>query len=180
MSILKYLDLFSKLLAGAILVFLVVGCGYKPSAHYVKEVLNVDSVWVDINVDSAEPENAPFLKDELHRLVIVRLGGKLAKERQTKNVMRVSYDGTTFTPLAYDRFGYVTRYQTLVRTRFSFVDQEGKRWAKTISTLSDESISDNALHASALRIEAIKKGLEKSVDEFLSYLSVKGALKVEK
>lgn len=153
------------------------GCGYRPSAHFVNEVLDVDSVWVEVDVDRAEPENAPYLKDELHRLVIVRLGGKLATKQQATNIMRVSYAGTTFTPLAYDRYGYVTRYQTLVRTRFSFVDKEGQRWAKTITTLSDESISDNALHTSALRIEAIKKSLAKSVDEFMSYLSAKGAIK---
>jgi hypothetical protein len=155
-------------------VFLI-GCGYRPSSHAVKKIFD-DKIYVNVIVDRAEPENAPYIKDELSRLVISRILGQIATHPQEKNSITVSYSGTTFTPLGYDAYGYVVRYQTVVKANFIFVDKNGKKWSKMITSISDESISDNAVHASALRMESIKTGLAKTVDEFMAYLSAKGAV----
>ncbi|MEJ2437120.1 MAG: hypothetical protein P8Y35_03790 [Sulfurovaceae bacterium] len=156
-------------------VIMLLGCGYKPSSHAIKRIFS-DKIYVNVIVDSAEPENAPFIRDELSRLVISRISGEIALHPQKTNTITVSYRGTTFTPLGYDEYGYVVRYQTIVKANFTFVDKNGKKWSKMITSISDESISDNAVHASALRIESIKTGLVKTVDEFMAYLSAKGAL----
>jgi hypothetical protein len=47
---------------------------------------------------------------------------------------------------------------------------------KTISAIYESDINQSSLQSSALRIEAIKKGLEKALDEFMAYASAKGML----
>ena len=51
---------------------------------------------------------------------------------------------------------------------------------KTISSIVEEDITPSSIVSSALRTEALRKGLEKALDEFLSYVAAKGMLKESK
>ena len=84
------------------------------------------------------------------------------------------YTGSTFTPLAYED-GYVTRYRANIRVRFDMVTKQG-RITKKINAVHEADIQASSLYSSALRTEAIRKGLEKALDEFLAYVSAKGML----
>ncbi len=159
------------------MVLLVSACGYKPSSHMIQNVFN-DTVYVEVIVDRVEPENAPFLKDEMNRLVYTRFKGRVVTKEQAQSQIRLSYAGSTFTPLAY-RDGYVTRYRANVKVKFDMVNKEGKV-SKTISSIVESDIQESSLDSSVLRIEAIREGLAKSLDEFLAYVSAKGMLKESK
>jgi Lipopolysaccharide-assembly len=156
------------------MVLLVSACGYKPSSHMTKHIF-ADTVYVEVLVDRAEPENAPFLKDEMNRLVYTRFKGRVVAKEQAQSQIRISYAGSTFTPLAYKE-GYVTRYRANIRVKFDMVNKEGKV-SKTISSIVESDIEESSLASSALRTEAIRIGLGKALDEFLAYVSAKGMLK---
>lgn len=156
------------------MVLLVSACGYKPSAHMIQNVFS-DTVYVEVIVDRVEPENAPFLKDEMNRLVYTRFKGRVVEKEQAQSQIRLSYAGSTFTPLAY-RDGYVTRYRANIRVKFDMVNKEGKV-SKTISSIVESDIQESSLDSSVLRTEAIRIGLGKALDEFLAYVSAKGMLK---
>ena len=159
------------------MVLLVSACGYKPSSHMIQNVFP-DTVYVEVIVDSAEPENAPFIKDEMSRLVYTRFKGRVVSKAQAQSQIRLSYAGSTFTPLSY-KDGYVTRYRANIRVKFDMVTKEG-RVSKTISSIVDSDIQESSLTSSALRTEAIRIGLGKALDEFLAYVSAKGMLKETK
>ncbi|MBT8343093.1 MAG: hypothetical protein KJO45_00065 [Sulfurovum sp.] len=159
------------------MVLLVSACGYKPSSHMIQNVFS-DTVYVEVIVDRAEPENAPFLKDEMNRLVYTRFKGRVVTKEQAESQIRLSYAGSTFTPLAY-KDGYVTRYRANIRVKFDMVNKEGKV-SKTISSIVESDIEESSLASSALRTEAIRQGLAKGLDEFLAYVSAKGMLKEAK
>ena len=152
---------------------LLVSCGYKPSSHAIKNIF-ADTVYVEVAVDRAEPENAPFVKDELNRIVYTRFKGRVVPKAQAKSQLRVTYRGSTFTPLTYEN-GYVTRYRANIRVRFDMVTKQGKIMKK-INTVYEADIQASSLYSSTLRTEAIRKGLEKALDEFLAYVSAKGML----
>jgi hypothetical protein len=158
-------------------VFLVSACGYKPSSHMIQNVFS-DTVYVEVMVDRAEPENAPYLKDEMNRLIYTRFKGRVVSKEEAQSQIRLSYAGSTFTPLAY-KDGYVTRYRANIRVKFDMVNKEGKV-TKTISSIVESDIQESSLTSSALRTEAIRRGLEKALDEFLAYVSAKGMLKETK
>ncbi len=159
-----------------LIALLLVSCGYKPSSHAIKNIF-ADDVYVEIVVDRVEPENAPFLKDELNRIVYTRFKGRVVPKSQAQSQLRVSYEGSTFTPLSYED-GYVTRYRANIKVKFDMVTKQGKI-TKKINTVYESDIQASSLYSSALRTEAIRKGLEKALDEFLAYVSAKGMLNSE-
>ena len=125
--LLKYkpkLFTFRFSLFALLLLIAVTGCGYKPSSHAIENIFS-DTVYVEVYVDRAEPENAPFIKDEMNRMVYTRFKGKIVSKKQAQSQIIVSYAGTTFTPLAYKN-GYVTRYRADVRVTFDMITKQGK------------------------------------------------------
>ena len=153
-----------------IIALFFTSCGYKPSSRYIKNVIS-DTVYVEVAIDGAEPENAPFVKDEMNRLVYTRFKGKIVPKNQAQSQIRISYNGSTFTPLAYED-GYVIRYRANIKVRFDMLTKKG-RMKKNISTIFESDIQASSLTSSTLRTEAIRKGLEKALDEFLAYVSAR-------
>jgi hypothetical protein len=168
----------SNLGRGKILIFIMAlflsACGYQPSSHVIKNLFN-DSVYVEVEVDRAEPENAPFVKDELRRMVYNRFKGHIVPKDQAESQIYVSYSGTYFRPLSYEN-GYVTRYRVYTRVKFKMLTKDGVI-SKDINTIYEADIQESALTSSAIRIEAIRKGLEKAMDEFMAYVSARSLQK---
>ena len=151
-------------------------CGYKPSSHMIKNVFS-DNIYVEVIVDRVEPENAPFVKDEMNRLIYTRFKVRVTSKEEAQSRIRISYAGSSFIPLAYED-GYVTRYRANIRVRFDMVTKDGKL-SKKITSRVESDIQASSLTSSALRTEAIRTGLAKALDEFLAYVSAKGMLKSE-
>ncbi len=158
-------------------VLLFTACGYKPSSHYIKQIFT-DTVYVEVKVDAIEPENAPFIKDEMNRLVYTRFKGRVASKEEAESKIYVNYRGTSYTPLAYEN-GYVTRYRADIRVNFKMDTKEG-RISKNIQSRVESDIQASSLTSSTLRTEAIKVGLAKALDEFIGYVSARGLLAEKK
>jgi hypothetical protein len=156
-----------------LIALLLVSCGYKPSSQIIKNTFD-DTVYVEVVVDRAEPENAPFVKDEMNRLIYTRFKGRVASKEEAGSQIRISYSGSSFSPLAYDQDGYITRYRANIRVRFDMLTKKGRE-TKSITAIHEGDIHASSLASSALRTEAIRKGLEKALDEFLAYISAKSA-----
>ena len=166
-----------KILIFNVSLLVIVGCGYKPSSQIIKNTF-ADTVYVKVVVDRVEPENAPFIKDEMNRLIYTRFKGQVVSKEQAESQIIVNYRGTTFTPLTYEG-GYVTRYRANIRVSFYMVTKKGKL-KKNISAIHEADIHASSLVSSTLRTEAIRKGLEKALDEFMAYISAKSVSTEEK
>ena len=158
-----------------IALFIFGGCGYKPSSHYIKNVFD-DTVYVDVIVSHVEPENAVYVKDALHRMVIARFGGKVVPRAQAESVIIASYNGTSFTPISYDSNGYITRYRADVRVKFDIKTTKRGSFRRSITGTVEENISASSTLSSSLRIEAIRTGMARALDQFLAYVASRGAL----
>jgi len=158
-------------------LLLFTACGYKPSSQYIKEIFT-DTVYVEVAVDTIEPENAPFIKDEMNRLVYTRFKGRVTSKEAAESEIYVNYRGTSYTPLAYED-GYVTRYRANIRVNFKMETKEGTL-SKRISTIVESDIQASSITSSTLRTEAIRQGLAKALDEFIAYVSAKGLHEKEK
>ncbi len=159
----------------AIVLFLV-GCGYKPSAHYIKNIID-GSVSVEVKVDPKEPENAAYVKDALHQMILTRFKGSIAPKGKASNHIVASYEGTSFNPVSYEN-GYITRYRAEIKMDFELITPNGS-FKKDIRSEVEENINASSRLSSALRIEAIKLGMAKALDQFLAYASTQGVLREE-
>ncbi len=162
-------------LLAIIAFFIMSGCGYKPSSQYIKNVFD-DTIYVDVLVSPAEPENAAYVSDALRHMVIARFGGKVAPKAQAESVITASYEGTSFTPISYDSNGYIIRYRANVRVKFDITTKK-KSFSRSISSQVEENINASSTLSSSLRIEAIRVGMAKALDQFLAYAAMQGALK---
>jgi hypothetical protein len=152
-------------------------CGYKPSSHMIKNLFD-DSIYVEVIVDKIEPENAPYIKDEMNRMIYTRFKRRVASKEKAKSQIRIRYTGSSYVPLAYKN-GYVIRYRAYIRVHFDMLNRDGKT-SKSIVSVVESDIQASSLISSTLRTESIRKGLEKALDEFLAYVSAKGMLKEHK
>ncbi len=152
----------------------VSGCGYKPSAHYIQSIFD-GSIYVDVKVSSKEPENAVYVKDALHRMIITRFGGKVTPREHAQNIIVASYEGTSFVPISYDENGYITRYRANIRMKFNMKSKD-VNLNRNITAYVEEDIHASSSLSSALRILAIRKGMEKALDQFLAYAASQGAI----
>jgi len=154
-------------------LLLFTACGYKPSSHYIKHIFT-DTVYVEVKVDAIEPENAPFIRDEMNRLVYTRFKGRVGSKEEASSKIYVNYKGTSYAPLAYEN-GYVTRYRADIRVHFKMETKEGVI-KKRITSRVESDIQASSLTSSTLRTEAIRRGLAKALDEFVSYVGAKGLM----
>lgn len=162
-----------KLIFGLFLLMFA-GCGYQPSVNYTKKVFD-GSVFVEVVIDRMEPENAPFLVDELRRIVVSRFGNKVNTKEEAKNKIKAVYKNIEFIPLAYDKYGYVTTYKTVATIDFLLIDKNGKNFSKKITASTFDSSSVSSLQTTELKQKAIKRTLEQATDEFVSYVASLGA-----
>jgi len=154
-----------------LMALLLISCGYKPSSLYIGKIFT-KTVYVEVKVDAIEPENAPFIKDEMNRLIYNRFKGQITSKDLANSRIYVNYTGTSYTPLAYED-GYVTRYRADINVNFKMETKEGVV-NKSIQSRVESDIQASSLTSSTLRTEAIRVGLEKALDEFIGYVSARG------
>lgn len=152
------------------------GCGYQPSAQYSKKVLN-GSVFVEVVVNRIEPENAPYLTDEMRRIVVNRFENRVSTKEEATNKIKAEYNNISFIPLAYDKNGYVTSYKTTIGVDFTLVDRSGKIVQKRITSSTFDRASTDSLQSTALKQASIKRVLEQVADEFIAYIGTIGVSK---
>ena len=153
-------------------------CGYKPSARYAGKLIG-EKVYTEVDVSLSDPENAVLTKDALNMALQTRLKRKVSKQRNADSSIFVFYKDIRFIPLQYDRNGYVVFYQAHIILDFTF--RKGKMIEnRKIVGRFEFPIRPSAIISNDLRLKAIEKGSLKALDEFITYLSVKGLLLSEK
>ena len=156
------------LLLGMLLLF--TACGYKPSSHKIESIFG-EKIYVEVSVDRINPENAAFIQDEMNRLVYRHFKSQVSDKASATQRIYLSYIGSTFSPISYQD-GYVTRYRANINVQFRLETKQGKI-SKSISAVHEADIEASSLTSSTLRTKAIRKGLEKALEEFLAYVSAK-------
>ncbi|CAA6822737.1 MAG: Probable lipoprotein Cj1090c, partial [uncultured Sulfurovum sp.] len=87
----------------------------------------------------------------------------------------VYYKSIRFIPLQYDRNGYVVFYQAHITLDFMFKKDKVKEHRKIVGRF-EFPIRPSAIISNDLRLKAIEQGSLKALDEFITYLSVRGLL----
>jgi len=158
------------LLLGTLLLF---SCGYKPTAHSVKSILG-DKVYIDVQINQTDPESSVYIKDKLISIFYNRFHATLAPKTQATSRIVVSY-GATISPLSYDSNGFVNKYSINLGMVFRISSQHKANFVKAINSRYESDIQESGKNQSILRLEAIQKGVEIALDEFVAYLAIMGA-----
>lgn len=158
-----------------ILSLLFIGCGYKPSSYYTKNVFG-DRIYVDTIIDVREPENLVVLKDSLNEAVVTKFKGKITPKERADTILHIRLKGITFTPVSFNDTGFAVLYKNVVTLETSFRDKKGKK--HTINSEGDYFfyVNRNSVITDQQRFKAIKVASLKALDYFISKASMIGFL----
>ena len=154
-------------------LFIITGCGYRPTSHVVKPVLR-ERVSTQIVISMKDPENTVYLKDALDKAVVNRFRTRLTDEAHAQTHLTIALRDVVFTPVRYDANGYITAYRAIVTLE---VDRQREgtthRYHANGSYLF--TIEPNAIISDLVRYEAIQYGSEKALDSFVAQIANEGA-----
>ena len=161
-----------------ILFFLVIsifvlGCGYKPTYVYTKNVMG-NNIFVDVDVSLVDPQNSVLIADAMREAVISKFHSNLVPKNKADSTMKVALNSINFNPIQYDSNGYVIAYKTVVSLKTIYKDISGNKRVINSSGDYDFSIEANSVISDNKRFEAIKFASIKAMDELISKISIKG------
>lgn len=165
-----------KILGSLFIVFFISACGYKPSSYYAQEALG-QRIHVEVEISRKDPKNSVLIKDAVNESVITRLGGKLSNKAKADTKLFVKIGSTSFSPILYDKDGYVVSYKATVRLGIKYITKEAKEESFTTIGEYDFPIKANSVISDANRFEAIKLASLDALNEFISKISIKGMRK---
>lgn len=154
---------------------IIAGCGYKPVSQYSQNILG-NRVFVDVKIDSIEPDNGVFLKEEVMRTLRTRLGiDVVSSKKEADSIIYIPSYHFSYSPLNYDNNGYVIRYR--VHTDITIdITTKSKKYHKVISVDEDVGIKASSLTSSSARDSAIEYSIKKAMDKLIAFIAQKGYL----
>ena len=152
-------------------VFVLLGCGYKPSSWYAKQAIS-GNVFVDIKINIIDPRNAVLIKDAMNEIVVNKFGAKLTTNKKTANTfVNLELGSVSLSQIQYDADGYVRLYRILVPINVTYKNSK-KHGKFAVKGDYDFSIGDDTVISDAKRFEAIKQAASNAMDEVVSKLAI--------
>ncbi len=158
-----------------LLLLLLSGCGYKPSAHYAKEVMD-EKISTQVIIALQDPENSVAIKDALDTAVITRFKSSLTHRSKARTHLQIKLKNIAFSALQYDLHGYVISYRTRITLQIDRISGETTKVYVAKGTY-DFTIEPNAIISDQLRYEAINKSAQKAIDSFVAQVAAEGVRK---
>ncbi|MRI84145.1 MAG: hypothetical protein C6I00_06965 [Nitratiruptor sp.] len=150
------------------------GCGYKPMRSYTADLLG-PRIYTKVTIYLRDPQNSVLIKDAINAALLERFGTRITQNpNQADGTIEVGIRSITFTPLEYDRDGYVIYYRAKTRLEFR-LDLNGRRRQIVTEGFYDFPIEPNSVITDSLRFVAIRESAAKAIDRFISQLAIMGA-----
>ncbi len=164
-----------RLLTFSLLISLFFGCGYKPSAHHAKQVID-EKVSTQILISMTDPENTVIIKDAVNEAVITRFRASLVDKKDSRTHLRITISKISFSPLQYNLEGYIVTYRT--HLTLQILRTSGDVAETYISKgVYDFAIEPNAIISDQARFLAIKQSAQKAIDSFIAAVASQGAMR---
>jgi len=164
--------MIQKLLAIVFVLVFSAGCGYLPASKQARKVVG-EKVFVEVIVSLQDPENAIIIKDATRQAVVTRFHSSLVPQSEAKTTLWVELSSISFTPLQYDKNGYIIVYRTNITlgvTRRS----AGEKKKYTAKGTYDFTIEPNAVITDNQRFDAITQASLKALDSFVAQVGAEG------
>lgn len=163
----------NALIIGAFMaLFILTGCGYKPTSYYAKQEIN-GKVYVNLEVNLNDPKNSVLIKDALNELLVNKLDSKLVyTPDEADTVMNVKLNSVGLSELSYGEDGYVKLYKASVNISVKYKTQDQPQRSLGVSGRYDFSIDEGSTISDTKRFEAIKSASNKALDELISKIAV--------
>lgn len=161
-----------KILLLALLLIAIVGCGYKPSAKYAREVLG-ERISTSMIISQTDPENSVLIKDAVDKAIIEIFHASLV-ERYSDTHLILSISVPSYAPLQYDNNGFIISYRATITLKITRETKNLKKNYTSVGTY-DFSVVPNAVLTDQERFDAIKYSSYKAIAAFVAQVSAEGS-----
>ena len=169
----KLFSLVQKILLLTLVVVMFSSCGYKPSAKYSRTIVG-EKISTSVHISAHDPENTVLLKDSVDGAILEVFHASLTSKKYSQTHLSLSIGDPIYTPLQYDRDGFVVSYRASVILKIKRENKKGmKRY--TARGSYDFSVVANAVISDQERFDAIRYSAAKALRSFMAQVSAEGA-----
>jgi len=79
-------------------LFLLAGCGYKPSSKFSREVIG-EKISTSVTISSLDPENTVIIKDAIDEAIIQTFRASLVSKEESDSHLVLSISNPTYSPI---------------------------------------------------------------------------------
>ncbi|MBL0687103.1 MAG: hypothetical protein JJV94_04670 [Sulfurospirillum sp.] len=168
-----------RYICSLLVIIFITACGYRPATHYTRDVLG-ERIYVDVAISREDLENSVLIKDAVNQSVITRLGGKLVSRETADSGLLIEIGSITFSPILYNKSGYITAYKTKVSLDIKYKTRSGNSDSFSTSGEYDFQIDENedgttnSIISDGNRFDAIKRASMDALNEFVSQIAMRG------
>lgn len=156
-----------------LLLFLISGCGYTPSAKFSRDNLG-EKISTSVIISAEDPQNTVVIKDAVDRAVIEVFQASLVSKELSDTHLVLKMGKPAYSPIIYDENGFVVGYRMSVVLN---VAKHSNGLSKNYSTRGfyDFSVAPNAIVTDQDRFEAIGFAAQRAIKSFVAQVSAEGA-----
>ena len=158
-------------IALSFLLFVFIGCGYKPSSNYTTPILG-NSIQTEVDIDIKNPIDSIFLKDALNEAVLSVFNARISNNGDSK--IKLTINSTSFDVLDYDKNGYPILYRASASITAYVTDINNTLNSYSGSGSYDFSVNSNSILSDNLKHNAIKEAFFKALQVIEFKIAKKG------
>ncbi len=151
------------------------GCGYKPTAYYVKNELS-GNIYVKSSIDIKNSENSVLIKDIINELVISEFNSKIVNKKEeadliiSAKLLSVEHQG-----METSIDGYTTLYRATVKIKISYnkIGYDNKKKVIVVSDYYDYAVDVDSIVSSQKKLDAVRLASSKALTNVFSKIAVK-------
>ena len=152
---------------------LIVGCGYKPSSKYAREVVG-EKISTAVVISAQDPENTVIIKDAVDAAIIEIFHSSLVDKRYSTTHLIFKISQPSYAPIQYNSDGYIIAYRASIN--LGIVRQsDGESKNYTAHGTYDFNIEEKAVISDQERFNAIKYSSAKAIASFVAQVSAEGS-----
>jgi hypothetical protein len=157
------------------ILFFLIGCGYKPSSVYQKNILG-DNIKANVFIDPKNPRETIFLKDAVNDAVYSILGKNLCYNN-CDTEMNVSASSSSIYPLDYDQNGLPVLYRSKVILKVKLKDKNDKIRNYVVSGIYDFKVSTDSVLTDQSKLNAFKQASLNALNKLFAEITKDGIVK---
>lgn len=160
---------------GFVLSLLLIGCGYRPLAHYAKGIFG-NSVYVEVSVNPDFPKAGVAAKDILNKAFLSRFHLDVEPKESAQSKIALKLKSITFTSLAQDSEGFTSHYRASVDVEFSYTSIYGESYNIVENGTGDYAATSNmtSIAIEKAQLDAITTAIEQAINAFVSQTFYQG------
>ena len=154
------------------IVFLFIGCGYKPTTFYAKNAIN-GKVYVDLDINIDNNYDSILIKDTVNAMVLNQFNATLTYNKNNADTyIYVKLNNISHSAISTDNEGYTNRYRTTVTLNIKYNKKDQAIKSFDLSSYDDYLVDKDSTVTESNKQRSIIVASSKALDDMFTKIAV--------